>query len=378
MGRLIENLWDCPYCSTKGIGGSRRECPNCGKPRGETTRFYMPSEITYVSEEKASKINRNPDWFCEFCGSLNSDSDSTCKSCGSTRTTENKDYFSMRKIENTSSYHDFTDSDNEEKSDYEEDRSSIYEKIPWEKNESFFDKVRKFFQNKWKFFLIGVLALTFVIGTIFLLSPKTKELTITSFEWERAISIERYQTVDESNWNLPSGGRLKYTREEIYEYENVLDHYETKSRTVTKQRLVGYEEYVVGYRDLGNGYSEEITNKRPVYETYTDTEYYEEPVYKKVPIYKTKYYYEIDKWLYDRSLRTSGKDKEPYWEETNSLTSKERESGRTEKYYIIGFDGNNNEKKEKISLPLETWNKLNIDQTVKINVSIFGDGELIE
>ena len=87
MGRLIENLWDCPYCSTKGIGGSRRECPNCGKPRGETTRFYMPSEITYVSEEKASKINRNPDWLCEFCGSLNSDSDSTCKSCGSTRTT---------------------------------------------------------------------------------------------------------------------------------------------------------------------------------------------------------------------------------------------------------------------------------------------------
>ena len=338
----------------------------------------MPSEITYVSEEKASKINRNPDWLCEFCGSLNSDSDSTCKSCGSTRTTENKDYFSMRKIENTSSYHDFTDSDNEEKSDNEEDRSSIYEKIPWEKNESFFDKVRKFFQNKWKFFLIGVLALTFVIGTIFLLSPKTKEVTITSFEWERAISIERYQTVDESNWNLPSGGRLKYTREEIYEYENVFDHYETKSRTVTKQRLVGYEEYVVGYRDLGNGYSEEITNKRPVYETYTDTEYYEEPVYKKVPIYKTKYYYEIDKWLYDRSLRTSGKDKEPYWEETNSLTSKERESGRTEKYYIIGFDGNNNEKKEKISLPLETWNKLNIDQTVKLKVSILGEGELIE
>ena len=86
----------------------------------------------------------------------------------------------------------------------------------------------------------------------------------------------------------------------------------------------------------------------------------------------------IDKWLYDRSLRTSGNNKEPYWESTDSLTSKERESGRTEKYYIVGFDRNNNEKTEKISVPFDTWNELNIDQTVKLKVSILGEGELIE
>ena len=377
MGRLIEGLWDCPYCSAKGIGGSKRECPNCGKPRGEETRFYMPNEITYVSEEEAEKINRNPNWLCDFCGSLNSDSDKTCKSCGSTRTSENKDYFSMKnKAEDSDSDDDSDFLDENSLNNSEERKSFNFEDMA--KTESFFDNVKEFFKDKWKFFLIGSLAIAFVIGIIFLLIPKTKEVTITGFEWERSISIERYQTVDESGWNLPSGGRLKYTREEIYKYEDVLDHYETKSRTVTKQRISGYEEYVIGHRDLGNGCFEEITGQRPVYETYTETEYYQEPVYKQVPIYKTKYYYEIDKWLYDRSLRSFGTDRQPYWESTDSLTSKERESGRTEKYYIIGFDRNNNEKKEKISLPFDTWNKLNLDQTVMLKVSILGEGELIE
>ena len=115
MGRLIEGLWDCPYCAAKGIGGSKRECSNCGKPRGEETRFYMPNEITYVSEEEAEKINRNPNWLCDFCGSLNSDSDKTCKSCGSTRTSENKDYFSMKnKAE---------DSDSDDDSDFLDENS---------------------------------------------------------------------------------------------------------------------------------------------------------------------------------------------------------------------------------------------------------------
>lgn len=377
MGRIIEGLWDCPYCFTKGIGGSKRECPSCGKPRGDYTKFYMPGNISYISDETASKINRNPDWLCDFCGSLNSDSDTNCKSCGSERTSENKDYFSMKNKEKSSDYefgyNDEEDDDCDEVSSYEEEKD-----IPWEKEESFFDKVRGFFKNKWKFLLVGSLALVFVIGMIFLFIPKTKEVTITSFEWERSVAIERYQTVDESDWNLPSNARLKDTKNEIYTYENVLDHYETKSRTVTKQRINGYEDYVVGYRDLGNGYFEEIVQQRPIYETYTETEYYQEPVYKKVPIYKTKYYYEIDKWIYDRSNNSSGKDKKPFWNEPKNLTSKERESGRTEKYYIIGFDTNRTDKTEKISVLFETWEKLEIGQTVKLKVSILGEGELIE
>ena len=73
MGKLVEGLWDCPFCDNKRIRAGQKTCPNCGHPQDENTKFYMPDAIEYVSEEKAAKISRNPDWQCSFCGSLNSD-----------------------------------------------------------------------------------------------------------------------------------------------------------------------------------------------------------------------------------------------------------------------------------------------------------------
>ena len=71
MGKLIEGLWDCPFCDNKRIKAGQKTCPLCGHPQDENTKFYMPDAIEYVSEEKAAKISRNPDWQCSFCGSLN-------------------------------------------------------------------------------------------------------------------------------------------------------------------------------------------------------------------------------------------------------------------------------------------------------------------
>ena len=59
----------------------------------------MPDEIKYVSEEKAEKISRNPDWQCSFCGSLNSDDLNVCKNCGDTKEDSERNYFEMRQQE---------------------------------------------------------------------------------------------------------------------------------------------------------------------------------------------------------------------------------------------------------------------------------------
>ena len=68
MGRLIEGLWDCPYCDTKGIRGRERVCPVCSKERGEHTKFYMGNPDDYVvPEAEAKKISKEPDWVCAFC-----------------------------------------------------------------------------------------------------------------------------------------------------------------------------------------------------------------------------------------------------------------------------------------------------------------------
>ena len=98
MGKLIEGFWDCKYCGNKRIRGSIRECPNCGKARDNSTKFYLDaSERNYVSEEKAAKINKNPDWVCNYCNQLNSDDDDICVSCGAPRTSENLNYFENQK-----------------------------------------------------------------------------------------------------------------------------------------------------------------------------------------------------------------------------------------------------------------------------------------
>lgn len=383
MGRIIEGMWDCRYCRTKGIGGSMRECPSCGSIRDTDTKLYMPGEITYVQEEKAKEVSRNPDWICNFCESLNPDTTRVCISCGASRTGENLNYIENRKkqesegskianeeIAVTPEHDNFTENES-----YEEEVTS---KTIWneraENIPSFLEGILNFFKGLMPGILIVSAIIFLIIGGIWLFTPKTKTVTIEQVSWERSIEVERYQTVNESDWNLPQGARLHETRREIYTYEQVLDHYETKSRQIAKQRLDHYETRVVGYKDLGNGYFEELTEQVPVYETYYETEYYKDPVYRSEPIYKTKYYYEIDKWLHDRNLDTSGFDKSPYWADTSNLGSDERTSTKNEKYFIWYTDKKG--KTKKISMPYEDWGDLMVGDVVTVNVSVFGNGEL--
>ena len=99
MGKLVEGLWDCPFCDNKRIRAGQKTCPSCGHPQDENTKFYMPDEIKYVSEEEAEKISRNPDWQCSFCGSLNSDNLDSCANCGATKEESERNYFEMRQQE---------------------------------------------------------------------------------------------------------------------------------------------------------------------------------------------------------------------------------------------------------------------------------------
>lgn len=55
MEKLVEGLWDCPFCDNKRIRAGQKTCPNCGHPQDESTKFYMPDAVEYVPEEKAEK-----------------------------------------------------------------------------------------------------------------------------------------------------------------------------------------------------------------------------------------------------------------------------------------------------------------------------------
>ena len=107
--------------------------------------------------------------------------------------------------------------------------------------------------------------------------------------------------------------------------------------------------------------------KTPRYRTEYHTETYEEPVYVKVPVYKTRYYYKIMKWLYDRDEVTSGADNEPYFAELN-LPENERENGRREQYWILSGD-------KRYRIAYDLWKQVRTGSDIKATVA---GGEIVE
>ena len=398
MGRLLYGYWDCAYCGRTAIRGDKRECPGCGKPRDEHTKFYMHKK-EYVSKSEAENVNRNPDWICHYCNQLNSDNDTVCVSCGASRDGENKNYFDARAKEkqkeaernvrktqttNFESSNDFyvtpqvAEKPKKKKKDngnpyresveelkrrqdaWEEANPTINERL-----EKCGNQIGKFFKKYGVTILIVLLSAALIAGLVYLFIPKEHNLTVQEMSWKRSITIEKYDWVDESGWSLPHGARLERTAQEIASYIEVLDHYETKTRQV----VVGYEEKVTGYKDLGNGYFEEIVTQVPVY----GTEEYQEPVYRSQPVYQTKYYYEIQKWVHGRSVTTNGTGLNPYWGEV-VLGKDERQGTSSETYTIVGVNEEGEEL--KVTMDYDDYMRLEIGAVVKVKVTL-GHAEIV-
>ena len=380
-GRLVMGYWSCPYCESKNIRGNLRNCPNCDKARDNSTTFYLnPVKLEYASKEENLTFNRNPDWICTHCQQLNSDNNTHCISCGSVRNSENSTYSNFNHYSVTSAGNIISNKDSEMQ------KENIVENNTTENiNTPIIFEMQNFHKSKTHSFsdfiadyktpiLIVFIAILLIAGLIFLFSPRYYDVQVTDFSWERNITIEKWQTVNESDWSLPTNARLHYSRQEFSHYQQVLDHYETKTRQVAKQRVSHYEDYVSGYRDLGNGYFEEVISSRPVYETYYETETYQQPIYRDEPVYRTKYYYEIDKWLYERTVSTKNKDKSPYWGNAN-LSSVERIASKNEDYYITVLNLKNEEIKT-YTISYEDWMLLELGQITKLKVTL-GHAELM-
>lgn len=386
MGTIRMGAWDCDYCNKKAIPGNLRECPGCGNPRGEDVKFYLPSDAKPVEDE--TKVSRNPDWLCNYCKSFNPDGEEICISCGHAREDSDLDYFQHHKKNSSKPAYDESDSFHteygshvsEDESDTEED---FFEDFGEYENPSANEKSSKLANAKALIsagceklskvskakLLICLATIAVVIFSIIAIAvPRTETMKVEKVIWEYSMDIEKYQTVNEDDWFLPDGARVQRTAREIHHYESVLDHYETKSREVSEQVLVGYEEVVVGHRDLGNGYFEDITSQKPIYETRYKTEYYEEPVYRDEPVYKTKYYYEIERWLYDRTETSTGFDRNTYWPEVD-LSDNERISDKDSKYFVQVI--NKDEESEKISVKYDEWCEIEEGDEVTVKKWIF-------
>ena len=224
MGKLVEGLWDCPFCDNKRIRAGQKTCPSCGHPQDENTKFYMPDEIKYVSDEEAAKISRNPDWQCSFCGSLNSDNLDSCKNCGATKEESERNYFETRQPE-------------EEKKHKKEEQKAFSQR-----SES--EEARKSFLKNMLLLIGTFVTIVFIIFGLLAscFSPKVRNVTIDDFEWQSAIDVEEVATYDENGWTLPDDARLQYTKREIRSHKDVVDHYKTVSETRTRMVMIDHYE----------------------------------------------------------------------------------------------------------------------------------------
>lgn len=344
--KIVMGYWDCPFCGHKKIQGTIRDCPACGNPRGSETKFYMDSaeEVEYLSEDAAKNKGKGADWLCPYCDKLNPVSAASCLGCGALREESEKDYFSMKKEEPV------------KQEEVKAEQQDSPPPIPPQKK-------KKNSILKWLGIGAAILAVIFCMAAVFV--PKDKTFHCTDVTWETVINIEACETVEESDWSLPPDGRLLEKKQEIRSYTDVLDHYEE----VTKTRRVesgSHTEYT--YEDNGDGTFTEVPHEVTDYtdETYTE----QEPVYRKEPVYATKYYYEIDKWIPKRKIENSGHDHSPVWGEI-SLSGNEREGSRDSTYYVEGWYKEGKNKKLKVSKDI--WERMEKDKSYHVKVDATGD-----
>lgn len=346
-GRIVMGYWDCSQCGNKKIKGTERSCPNCGFIRDEHTNFYMSGKAEYLSAKEAETKGKGADWVCPYCGKLNSVTAASCLGCGSSKNDSEQDYFSTRKKEQ----------DRKNSVSYEKTKNGSRELVSGNTFVNWFD-------TYWWVLLSVLLSACLILGIVWMIIPKQVELTVTGKRCEKTIEIEEYKTVEESDWSVPPGGREKYTKNEIHHYDQILDHYETKTRTYTEQVYDGQETYYT-YSNNGDGTFSEQSHTRPKYRTEVKTETYQDPVYRSVPVYKTKYYYEIERWVYKDSVKSSGSGKTPYWAELN-LQENEREGDRSEQYFISGADEDG--KESEYEAGYDIWVQMEKSGTYQVKV----------
>ena len=136
--------------------------------------------------------------------------------------------------------------------------------------------------------IIGVGAVT-LGGIIFSCVPKKDIITVERVGWEYRVVVEEFKKVRESGWGVPKGGTVLSSEEKLYKYKTVEGGKDENGKTVSID----------------------------------------------VPVYKTYYTYEIEKWVYKDELITTNNDREPAYDEKYTLAENERFGKRTQRYYIL-------------------------------------------
>lgn len=354
---FYEKFWKCSACGKKEISALRKmKCPSCGSTKSRQDEEYL-SGVEITDDYGLELASGKPHWTCSNCGSVNLDKETNCYGCGNGReeSDSNNKVVDLGPI-TLPKYNPKDDSDGY----FDEPKPTTKAGAMTETNQTKGLLKLNLLSKKWLIGLIVAFGLV-VFGWLFF-HTVTVEAKVDGFSWTRTISIERYRTVHESGWFPPAGSYNVWTEIRIARYEPI---YETRTRTVYHPQT--------SYRDLGNGSVQSYDS------SYTTTDTYLELVGQN-PIYATWYEYDIDKWIFQRSEVSSGKDREPYWPDYDlnldgfTVIGAERIGGRNELYQVV-FETIKTDKENKIlthNVSLKEWMEYKNDTTYKLKINHLG------
>jgi hypothetical protein len=168
-------------------------------------------------------------------------------------------------------------------------------------------------------------ALAVVIAVVVLVMshfarPRELNVVIERLVWERTINVEKYKTVQENAWYLPSGGRLLYAQEELH-------HMNTA--TLFLGGKMGFA---------------------------------------ATPAYRTRYYYEIERWAFERAITTGGVNDTPFWG-TEELDADEQWSVADEFYRMVVTRIDNGES-FAVLVEYSVWSSYGVGQEVSMKIPL--------
>lgn len=360
---VYEGRWDCRRCGHTGNRGSARACAGCGARRPIDVEFYLPENEPAIADQEGLRAAlAGPDWGCRYCATANGALDRYCGNCGASRSGDSP----------------VAATDDEAPAPARAPSPQHGPNlIVWVLGTTValilallgYGAARPGAQASGMFsFQTTSTPAPTPLPTATPLPDRVISATVTLREWERTIAIEQRSAVRGEGWSAPAGARVTRHQTRVRGTRQVIDHYDTRSRTKTERVKTGTESYTCGKQNLGNGRFRDKTCTRDVYSSRTRTETYREPVYRSEPVMDTWYTYEEDRWSVARTVRAAEGD--PTWP-TFTLAADEREGRRAERYQVR-FDGSD-ERTYTWQCDQATWAGLRAGQSYRLRVSGYGE-----
>lgn len=308
--RVFEMLWDCAYCGTrKLLGLSHRHCPACGGAQDPSSRYFPEAaDKLAVGDHEFSGADR----LCGACGAPSAAVASHCAGCGAALDAARE----VARQPDVVSNADATSRANDETP------RTVPASTPsrW----------------RWPALAIGVAAIAIGLNLVYFEQDVSIELR--GHSWERAIEIERFDAVEQSDW-CDAMPRDAYS---VRRSSEVRSHRKQPDGEVCSTQK----------SDRGDGTFREFETCQTRY--------------KDVAVHDDQCRYSVDRWTTHRWVEAShrGQRPAPAWPEVTLADSGEcrgceRAGNRREAYHLeFEFDG----EIADCSVALAVWEKSSAGQ----------------